>query len=103
MKSPCRTTAKYRKNKVIFSQGDSSGSVFYVEEVVSDQSKEAVVAIHGKGDFFGEGCLTAPPKRLSTIAMKGTRQSRSAEMQLPRRDLLGDLHIVSNGLRGPHI
>jgi CRP/FNR family transcriptional regulator, cyclic AMP receptor protein len=34
---------------------------------VSDQGKEAVVALHGKGDFFGEGCLSGQPLRLATV------------------------------------
>jgi CRP/FNR family cyclic AMP-dependent transcriptional regulator len=69
-----KTVAKYPRNKIIFSQGDPAEAVFYVDEgkvkvtVVSDQGKEAVVAIHGKGDFFGEGCLTGQPRRLTAVA-----------------------------------
>src|SRR5581483_9680580 len=69
-----RTIAKYRKNRSIFAQGDPADSVFYVQEgkvkitVLSAQGKEAVVAIHGKGDFLGEGCLTGQPRRLATAA-----------------------------------
>jgi CRP/FNR family transcriptional regulator, cyclic AMP receptor protein len=46
---------------------------FYIQEgkvkvcVTSDLGKEAVVALHGKGDFFGEGCLTGQPLRLATV------------------------------------
>jgi CRP/FNR family cyclic AMP-dependent transcriptional regulator len=67
-----RTIMSYRKNERIFSQADPADAVFYIQEgkvkvcVVSDAGKEAVVAIHGKGDFFGEGCLTGQPLRLST-------------------------------------
>jgi CRP/FNR family cyclic AMP-dependent transcriptional regulator len=59
-----RTVSKYRKNQTVFSQGDSADAVFYIQEgkvkvtVISEQGKEAIVAIHGKGDFLGEGCLT---------------------------------------------
>ena len=35
--------------------------------MLSEQGKEAVVALHGKGDFFGEGCLTGQPRRLATV------------------------------------
>jgi CRP/FNR family cyclic AMP-dependent transcriptional regulator len=35
--------------------------------VISERGKEAVVALHGKGDFFGEGCLTGQPLRLATV------------------------------------
>ena len=65
-----RTVSNYRKNQKVFSQGDPADAVFYIQEgkvkvcVVSEQGKEAVVAIHGKGDFFGEGCLTRPATAL---------------------------------------
>lgn len=68
-----RTIAAYTKNQPIFSQGDPSDAVFYIQEgkakvtVISDRGKEAVVAIHGKRDFFGEGCLTGQPLRLETV------------------------------------
>jgi CRP-like cAMP-binding protein len=69
-----RTVSKYQKNQTVFSQGDSADAVFYVQEgkvkatVISNQGKEAIVAIHGKTDFFGEGCLTGQPRRLATVA-----------------------------------
>jgi CRP-like cAMP-binding protein len=65
-----RTKAKYRKNEIIFRQGDSADAVFYIMDgkckitVVSEKGKEAVVALHEKGDFFGEGCLTGQPRRM---------------------------------------
>jgi CRP/FNR family cyclic AMP-dependent transcriptional regulator len=68
-----RTQASYSKNQKVYVQGDPADSVFYVQEgklkvvVVSEQGKEAVVALHGKGDFFGEGCLTGQPRRLATV------------------------------------
>jgi CRP-like cAMP-binding protein len=68
-----RTVTTYRKNQKIFSQGDPADAVFYIQEgkvkvvVISSAGKEAVVALHGKGDFFGEGCLTAQPVRLGTV------------------------------------
>jgi CRP/FNR family transcriptional regulator, cyclic AMP receptor protein len=64
----------YGKNRKVFSQGSPADAVFYIREgkvkvsVVSERGKEAVVAIHGKGDFFGEGCLTGQPLRLATAA-----------------------------------
>jgi CRP/FNR family cyclic AMP-dependent transcriptional regulator len=67
-----RTVVNYRKNQKIFSQGDKADSVFYIQEgkikvcVISEQ--KAVVALHGEGDFFGEGCLTGQPLRLATVA-----------------------------------
>jgi CRP/FNR family transcriptional regulator, cyclic AMP receptor protein len=71
-----RTITNYGKNQTIFSQGDAADSVFYIREgkvkvsVRSDQGKEAVVAIHSKGDFVGDGCLNGQPLRLaSAVAM----------------------------------
>jgi CRP/FNR family transcriptional regulator, cyclic AMP receptor protein len=58
----------------IFSQGDPADAVFYIQEgkvkvcVISESGKEAVVALHGNGDFFGEGCLIGQPLRLATAA-----------------------------------
>jgi CRP/FNR family transcriptional regulator, cyclic AMP receptor protein len=69
-----RTVKTYRRNEKIFSQGDPADAVFYIQEgkvkvcVVSGAGKEAVVALHAKGDFFGEGCLAAQPLRLATVA-----------------------------------
>jgi CRP/FNR family transcriptional regulator, cyclic AMP receptor protein len=69
-----RTVSTYQKNQTVFSQGDPADAVFYIQEgevkvnVVSEQGKEAVVAIHGKKEFFGEGCLTGQPLRLATVA-----------------------------------
>ncbi len=81
-----RTTSNYGKNQAIFSQGEPADSVFHIQEgkvkvtVRSDQGKEAVVAIHGKGDFFGEGCLNGQPRRLaSAVAM-----TESAIMRLSK-------------------
>jgi CRP/FNR family transcriptional regulator, cyclic AMP receptor protein len=68
-----RTLAAYGKNQTVFAQGDAADSVFYIRDgkvkvtVRSDQGKEAVVGIHGKGDFFGEGCLTGQPLRLASV------------------------------------
>jgi CRP/FNR family transcriptional regulator, cyclic AMP receptor protein len=67
-----KTVSKYRKGQVIFSQGEIADAVFYIQEgkvkltVVSKQGKEAVVAILGSGQFFGEGCLNGHPLRIAT-------------------------------------
>jgi CRP-like cAMP-binding protein len=67
-----RTIATYREGDVVFSQGHRCDGVFYIRSgdckisVVSEQGKEAIVAVHKKGDFFGEGCLTGQPLRLAT-------------------------------------
>jgi len=62
----------YRKNQIVFSQGEVADAVFYIQHgnikliVVSEQGKEAVVAILGPGHFFGEGCLNGHPLRIAT-------------------------------------
>jgi CRP/FNR family transcriptional regulator, cyclic AMP receptor protein len=67
-----KTVAKYHKNQIVFSQGDVADAVFYLQEgklkvtVISEQGKEAVVAILGVGDFFGEGCLNGHALRVAT-------------------------------------
>jgi CRP/FNR family transcriptional regulator, cyclic AMP receptor protein len=67
-----KTISKYRKDQVVFSQGQVADSVFYIQQgkvkltVVSEQGKEAVVAILGPGHFFGEGCLNGHPLRIAT-------------------------------------
>jgi len=59
----CKTMTEYSKHQTIFAQGDSADAIFYLKKgkptlkVVSRQGKEAVIAILGPGDFFGEGCL----------------------------------------------
>jgi CRP/FNR family transcriptional regulator, cyclic AMP receptor protein len=71
-----RTICKYRKDQMVFSQGGSADAVFYIQKgkvkitVVSEQGKEAVVAILGPDEFCGEGCLTGQPRRMATaVAM----------------------------------
>jgi CRP/FNR family transcriptional regulator, cyclic AMP receptor protein len=67
-----RSISKYREGEKIFSQGKPADAVFYIQKgkvkvtVVSEQGKEAVVAILGLDEFCGEGCLTGQPLRLAT-------------------------------------
>ena len=67
-----RTIVKSRDGQIIFSQGEPADAVFYIQKgrvkltVVSEQGKEAVVAILGKGDFFGEGCLAGQALRMAS-------------------------------------
>src|ERR1700726_2129264 len=68
-----RSEAKYQKDQIVFSQGDSADGVFYVQSgklkvsVVSEAGKEAVVAILPPGSFCGEECLTGHKLRLTTV------------------------------------
>jgi CRP/FNR family cyclic AMP-dependent transcriptional regulator len=67
-----RTIAAFEKGRKIFLQGDPADAVFYIQtgkiklSVVSNIGKEAVIALLGAGDFFGEGCLAAQPHRMAT-------------------------------------
>jgi CRP-like cAMP-binding protein len=74
-----RKVANYGRNQTVFSQGDPAEKVMYIQNgsvklsVVNKVGKEAVVAILGPGDFFGEGCLAGQPLRIGTAtAMKPT-------------------------------
>jgi CRP/FNR family cyclic AMP-dependent transcriptional regulator len=68
-----RRIIKSREGDVIFDQGDPADALFYIQKgkakvtTLSRQGKEAVVAILGPGDFFGEGCLAGQPLRISTV------------------------------------
>ena len=67
-----KTHTDHTKNETVFAQGDVAEAIFYIQKgkvkltVVSQQGKEAVIAILGEGDFFGEGCLAGQPLRMST-------------------------------------
>jgi CRP/FNR family transcriptional regulator, cyclic AMP receptor protein len=69
-----RSIATYRKDKIVFSQGDLADAVFYIQKgkvkvtVVSEQGKEAVVAVPQTDEFFGEGCLAGQAQRIATAA-----------------------------------
>jgi CRP/FNR family cyclic AMP-dependent transcriptional regulator len=68
-----RSIHHYRKNQIVFSQGDAADAVFFMQRgkvkltVVSEQGKEAVVALLGRNDFFGEGCLAGQSRRIATV------------------------------------
>jgi CRP-like cAMP-binding protein len=69
-----KTTETYNKGQVVFTQGDPADALFQIQKgkikltVVSKQGKEAVIAILGAGEFFGEGCLAGQMVRMSTAA-----------------------------------
>ena len=85
-----RTTKDYRKSQTIFSQGDRADAVFFVERgkvkltVVSEQGKQAVIAVLGPGSFFGEGCLAGQPMRMSTA----TAMTDSSIELVPRETMI---------------
>jgi len=64
---------KYRRDRIVFSQGEPADAVFYIQRgkvkvtVISEQGKEAVVAILGTDEFFGEACLAGQAQRIATV------------------------------------
>lgn len=71
------TVRNYRDRDVIFSQGDSADTVFYVQSgtvkltAVSSRRKKAILALLQRGSFFGEGCLAGQSLRVSTATSIG--------------------------------
>ena len=69
-----RVISTHSRKGVIFSQGDDADSIFYIRKgkvkvaILSNQGKEAVVALLGPDEFVGEGCLIGQPKRLATAS-----------------------------------
>ncbi len=67
-----RKIVEYRRADVIFSQGDACEHVMYIQQggvklsVLSKTGREAIVAMLGPGEFFGEGCLAAQPVRMGS-------------------------------------
>ena len=67
-----RNVVEYKKGARIFTQGDASKHVLYIQQggvklsVVNKGGKEAVIGILAPGDFFGEGCMSGLPFRIST-------------------------------------
>ncbi len=68
-----KSVLTFPKRKMIFSQGDAADAVFYIQSgkvkltVVSQQGKEAVIAILERGAFFGESCLAGQHIRPATV------------------------------------
>jgi CRP-like cAMP-binding protein len=89
-----RTVTDYRKEDVVFLQASPADAVFYIQKgkikivVASKQGKEAVVAILGPGDFFGEGCLIGQPLRLATARA----MSDSEVMRVSKGEMIRVLH-----------
>jgi CRP/FNR family transcriptional regulator, cyclic AMP receptor protein len=100
-----RSVSEYRKDTVVFRQSSPADAVFYVQKgkvkitVASNQGKEAVIAIVGPGDFFGEGCLIGQPRRLASAkAMVASEITRVGKAEMTRvlhdEPAFGELFIV---------
>jgi CRP/FNR family transcriptional regulator, cyclic AMP receptor protein len=88
----------FKRGAVVYSQGDAAGSIMYLQEggvklsVVNAVGKEAVVAILGPGDFFGEGSLAGQSIRMGTA----TAVTPSTVLVIEKREMLKVLHEQSS-------
>ena len=89
-----RSISKYREGETIFLQSSPADSVFYIQKgkvkvtVISEQGKEAIVAILGQDEFCGEGCLTGQPLRLATA----TTMTECEIMRVEKAAMIRVLH-----------
>ena len=89
-----RKIVTFARKQKIFVQGDSSDAVFYIQKgkvrltVVSESGKEATIGILNEGDFFGEGCLTGQPLRMSSA----TAITDCSVMRIEKKSMIEVLH-----------
>ena len=89
-----RKVVEYRRNESIYSQGDAAETVMYVQKggvkfsVVNGSGKEAVVAMFGPTDFFGEGCMAGQALRMGTA----TAVTPTTLLVIQKEELLRVLH-----------
>ena len=89
-----KSESKYQRDRIVYSQGDPADVVFYVQTgrikvtVVSEQGKEAVVAILQPGNFCGEECLTGHKLRMATVSAL----SECVLIRMPKESIIRALH-----------
>ena len=89
-----RSIDRFGKDQIVFSQGDPANAVFYIQKgkakvtVVSEQGKEAVVAMFGINEFFGEGCLAGQVQRIATV----TAMTDCVIMRLEKAAIVDVIH-----------
>jgi len=89
-----RKVAEYRRGESIYSQGEPADTVMYIQKggvkfsVVNGTGKEAVVAMFGPGDFFGEGCMAGQLLRMGTASAI----TPTTILVIQQRELLRALH-----------
>ena len=89
-----RMVTEFRKKQNIYSQGDPGQNVLYIQKgavrlsVVNETGREAVVAVLGPGDFFGEGCLAAQPLRIGTA----TAIAPTTVLVIEKKEMIRVLH-----------
>jgi CRP/FNR family cyclic AMP-dependent transcriptional regulator len=103
---------RYRKDQIIFAQDDPANAIFYIQKgkvkvtVVSEQGKEAVIAMLGTNDFFGEGCLAGQPRRIATVTTMTeaviVRLEKAAIARMARMKEFCDMliaHLLNRNIR----
>ena len=89
-----RKVTEFKRAEVLYAQGDAAKSVMHLQSggvkltVVNEVGKEAVVAILGPGDFFGEGCLAGQPVRMGTA----TAITPSTVLVIEKNEMFKVLH-----------
>jgi CRP/FNR family cyclic AMP-dependent transcriptional regulator len=89
-----KRVTEYRRGESIFSQGDVAGTVLYIQKggvklsVVNGAGKEAVVAMFGPTDFFGEGCMAGQTLRMATA----TAMTPTTVLVIDKVEMLRVLH-----------
>jgi CRP-like cAMP-binding protein len=89
-----RKVGKFRRKETVFAQGDPAQNVMYIQEggvkltVVNETGKEAVVAVLGPGDFFGEGCLTGR----SICKVTATTIASTTVLVIEKNEMIRVLH-----------
>jgi len=89
-----KKVAEYRRGESIFTQGDVASTVMYIQRggvklsVVNGSGKEAVVAMFGPTDFFGEGCMAGQSVRMATA----TALAPTALLVINKNEMLRVLH-----------
>jgi CRP/FNR family transcriptional regulator, cyclic AMP receptor protein len=102
LRQRARAKLSFKKNDIVYSQGDPAESVFYIEKgrvklnVVSEHGKEAVVAIMEAGQFFGEGCLNGHVVRVATAVSLGESTIASIMKLVMREALTNEPHFAQS-------
>jgi CRP/FNR family transcriptional regulator, cyclic AMP receptor protein len=92
-----RKIAAFSKKQTIFAQGVAADAVFYILKgkvklmVGSNTGKEATIGILNEGNFFGEGCLTGQPLRLSSA----NAMTDCSVMRINKKSMMEVLHRES--------
>jgi CRP-like cAMP-binding protein len=90
-----RKVVEFANKKTIFSQGDAASNVLYVQKggvrlsIVNESGKQAVVAVLGPGDFFGEGCLAGQMLRIGTA----TATAPTTALVIEKAEMVRVLHV----------